>query len=319
MAARRAVIAVSLIFAGACGAHSKQPALGAQAGEGGAFGSAGVGGSGAPAGTGGLASGAAGNAVGSAGGTSGVGAPGVGNGQAGRGVGGTGGSAGGAGHAGGSVGGAAGPSAAGSSAGGHGGGAGGAAGGSTAPAGLMPVYRIPLRVHTALSQLTEADLMSVLAEMNDVWLSQAGICFEIEVTASETNRSDGFDFRYTAGQIPGASTANGLTQNAHSIWSIDHPNLGAAPHPIMNPTARTTAHELGHALNLAHENPAPSTDCSSPCYCVTLNMDCNDFLMRSGTKGYFLSDPEIQIARKRAMSVALADTTPLLCGAPVFM
>jgi hypothetical protein len=182
----------------------------------------------------------------------------------------------------------------------------------------MPVYRIPLRVHMALSQLTNAELGPVFDEMNQIWLSQAAICFEIEVTDDETNRSDGFDFRYTAGQIPGAPSANGLTQNAHSIWSIDHPNLGSAPHPVMNPAARTTAHELGHALNLAHENPAPSTDCASPCYCVTLNLDCNDFLLRSGTKGYFLSDPEIQIARMRAASNTLPDTAPLACAAPVY-
>jgi hypothetical protein len=170
----------------------------------------------------------------------------------------------------------------------------------------------------ALSQLTNADLGPILAEMNQIWLSQAGICFEIDVTNDETNRSDGFDFRYTSGQIPGAPTANGLTQSAHSIWSIDHPSLGAAPHPVQNPTARTTAHELGHALNLAHENPAPSTDCASPCYCVTLNMSCNDFLMRSGTKGYFLSSPEIEIARARAAQRALPDTAPLVCAAPVY-
>jgi hypothetical protein len=203
-------------------------------------------------------------------------------------------------------------------------GAGGAAGSSAAGSGaatssLTPVYRIPLRIHTALSKLTDADLGPVLAELNQIWLQQAGICFEIEVTTDEANRSDGFDFRYTAGKIPDAPTANGLTENAHSIWSIDHPNLGSAPHPVQNPTARTTAHELGHALGLAHENPPPSTDCASPCYCVTLGDNCDDFLLRSGTKGYFLSAPEVDITRKNAAKRTLMDSAAASCAAPVFM
>lgn len=190
--------------------------------------------------------------------------------------------------------------------------------GTVVPPALTPVYRIPLRIHMALSNLTNADLGPILDEMNRIWLSEGGICFEIEVTNDETNRTDGFDFRYTAAPIAAAPTANGLTQGPHAIWSIDHPGLGSAPNPVQNPAARTTAHELGHALNLDHENPPPSNDCASPCYCVTLGLDCNDFLMRSGTKGFFLSDPEVQIARTRAAQKTLPDTTPLACGAPVY-
>jgi hypothetical protein len=194
----------------------------------------------------------------------------------------------------------------------------GTGGATTIPPALTPVYRIPLRIHMALSNLTNADLGPILSELNDIWLSQGGICFEIEVTNDETNRADGFDFRYTAGQIPGATTANGVTRGAHDIWSIDHPNLGSAPNPVQNPASRTTAHELGHALNLDHENPPPSADCATPCYCVTLGLECNDFLMRSGRMGYFISDPEVQIARTRAAQRALPDTAPVACGAPVF-
>jgi hypothetical protein len=195
--------------------------------------------------------------------------------------------------------------------------------GSAAAAGsgasAMPVFRVPLRVHVADSKLTDAELGVIFGELNQIWLGQAGVCFEIEVTASETNRSDGFDFRYTAGQIPGASSANGLTQNAHAIWSIDHPRLADVMTPVMNPTARTTAHELGHALGLAHENPPPSNDCASPCYCAQLGEDCDEYLMRSGTKGFHLSKPEIEIARGRATRVALADQSATQCGAPMFM
>jgi hypothetical protein len=168
------------------------------------------------------------------------------------------------------------------------------------------------------SNLTNADLAPILAELNQIWLSQAGICFEIEVTNDETDQTTGFDFRYVSGTIPAAPTANGLTQGPHKIWSIDHPSLGSAPNPVQNPAARTTAHELGHALNLDHENPPPSTDCATPCYCATLPAGCDDFLMRSGKKGFFLSDPEIQISRKAAPRYALPATAPTACAAPIY-
>jgi len=191
--------------------------------------------------------------------------------------------------------------------------------GGSSGAAPTPVLQVALRVHTGDSRLTEAQLTPILAEVNEIWLKQAGICFEVEVTDAEQNIANGIDLRYTAGDIPGAAGANGLASGQHEVWVIDSPSLGAAPNPVRSPAARTSAHELGHVLNLAHQNPPPSTDCARPCHCAVMNANCDDFLMRSGRAGVFLSADEIAIARRRAMQLAIADTGPTSCSAPRFM
>ncbi len=49
----------------------------------------------------------------------------------------------------------------------------------------FPVFRIPLRVHLGKSGRRPADFREILDEINDIWLSQAGICFEIQAVADD--------------------------------------------------------------------------------------------------------------------------------------
>jgi hypothetical protein len=190
--------------------------------------------------------------------------------------------------------------------------AGGAGADAGAPAGdggvaqppYTPVYRIAARAHAAGSALTDAEFEDIFAEVNVIWLSQAGVCFEFELVDHE-QLGERFDIWYEPG---GASDPNGYYSGDHDIWSRDHPSLGAAPNPVQYPTARTTAHEFGHGLGLDHQ------DFGNACPDGTGNLDCDDLLMRSGRRGFFLSDEEIMSARTVAARKALADTTPLGCG-----
>src|SRR5207249_3138124 len=59
--------------------------------------------------------------------------------------------------------------------------------------GQTPVYRINLRVHNGHSTLPVADLRSSLEELNFIWWSQAGVCFEIMSSKGDTTAADGFD------------------------------------------------------------------------------------------------------------------------------
>ena len=117
-----------------------------------------------------------------------------------------------------------------------------------------------------------------------------------------------FDIWYEPGT---SSDPNGYYSNDDDIWSRDHPNLGAAPNPVEHPTARTTAHEFGHGLGLDHQ------DFGDACPNGDGDLDCDDLLMRSGRRGFFLSEPEIETARTVAARKALADRTPVACGEPV--
>src|SRR5215470_20033419 len=63
----------------------------------------------------------------------------------------------------------------------------------TVGTGKTPVYRIKLRVHNGQSTLPADDLRESLEEMNSIWSSQAGICFEITNTRDDARSVDGFD------------------------------------------------------------------------------------------------------------------------------
>ena len=165
--------------------------------------------------------------------------------------------------------------------------------------GRTPVYRINLRVHNGQSSLLLDDLRTSLEEMNFIWWSQAGVCFEIASTKDNAKAADGFDIWFVP-DVPDPPGANGVYKGDHDIWSRDYPRLAPAPNPVTHRSARTSAHEIGHGLSLAHYNGYP---------------DSADDLMSSGTLGWRLHDFQIQAARIRAQRKAIPDTTPTNCGA----
>lgn len=158
-----------------------------------------------------------------------------------------------------------------------------------------PVYRIPLRVHLGESARSPEDFKEILEEINDIWLSQAGICFEMEIVLDNEPLEQGMDIWFLP-ILPGEPDLNGYFRSDHHIQVRDTPILGPAKRPALYPAARTAAHECGHGLSLMHRQ------------------DSDDNLMRSKTYGWQLNDKEVQEARKAAAEKALQDRRPRNCG-----
>lgn len=178
-------------------------------------------------------------------------------------------------------------------------------GGRGLPPPLEPVYRIELRIHRQHSGLDDQQLFERLDEMNWIWWSQAGICFEIHTVTNDATMNTGYDMWFHAGTIPCAPGSNGVyCGNDHDIHTKDFPSLGTAMSPewdSMFNASRTAAHELGHGLRLNHNNGMPND---------------RDRLMSSGKQGFMILDFEIQTARGRAAQKALPDTSPIFCAPP---
>jgi hypothetical protein len=165
---------------------------------------------------------------------------------------------------------------------------------------LCPLYRIPVRVHVGTSSLALDAVLIYLHEVNLIWGHQAAICFEFEVVRHNRTEDDGFDifFKPELEVLPGYKVISGLHQGDHDIQVRDVPDLYDAPPAIVTKGARTTAHELGHALGLQHDERS------------------NAFLMRSGHQGIQLQPHEIRIARGHAALRTLPVANRLTCQAP---
>jgi hypothetical protein len=173
---------------------------------------------------------------------------------------------------------------------------------SVKPPALTPAFHIPLRVHRGDSGLSGRLLASVLEEVNEIWWSQAALCFEVEIVRDDQPRSDGFDLWFHRSKLGCNTTANGVYCGDHDIHSLDAPSLGRASDPAWNVRqlpARTAAHELGHGLSLPHFNDQP---------------DSNDSLMSSGRQGFKLHTAEVEAARRRARTKVQSEGPSTPCA-----
>ncbi len=155
------------------------------------------------------------------------------------------------------------------------------------------IYRIALRVHIAKSSRPPQEFVPIFKEINDIWLNQAGICFEIEAVGHDTPHEDGIDMWFS----PDLGFYNGY-YDGEFIQMSDNPDLIPARNPARSSAARTAAHELGHALGLGHRQESV------------------DNLMASKTYGWQLQQDEVDMAREEAAFFALPGSEARSCNPP---
>lgn len=160
---------------------------------------------------------------------------------------------------------------------------------------IQPVYHIPLRVHLQNSSRPPREFLAIFEEINRIWQSQAGICFQIEGVSHDRPLEEGLDMWFS----PDLGVYNGYYDGEY-IQMCDYPELRPAPRPAIHAAARTAAHELGHALGLSHRQAS------------------DDNLMRSKTYGWQLSDDEVSAARLSADELAIERQEVDTCSPPRF-
>lgn len=165
----------------------------------------------------------------------------------------------------------------------------------------------PLRIHLLRSErhaelqsiLTDEDVSRILGKINGIW-AQAGIQFysesvrrepaddahlpeggSLEVAALKLRPADSLAENmfhvYYVHQLP----VNGFYVRRDGIFVQDAASLRPVENGIDEPLPRVTAHELGHALSLAHRQDVTN-------------------LLASGTTGVSLNSDEVSRARAAA-------------------
>ena len=186
----------------------------------------------------------------------------------------------------------------------------------TSPPPAADFIVVPLRVHVLTSgdvaeidcKLTDADVERIVRKVNRVW-NVAGIHFGLESIVREpAGQVDRFKrVREEVGATPlglfrilrpeGSRAFDGLhVYYVHKLpvngvymgedysFVQETAKLREVEGGIDEPVARVTSHELGHALGLPHRQNRTN-------------------LMASGTTGTLLNDPEVKVAREKALKV----------------